>query len=145
MPINSKGSTYDHALRLKDSYAVTASAAGQVASADKVLDLGTGRVDARTILQVSAIKVNANDERYIAQMQFSNSPTFASGVLIGPAFVLGALEVAGGSADTPVGEYELPWTNEIQGTLYRYARIYTHTVGTDETITYTAHVVKQAA
>jgi hypothetical protein len=139
--ITTKGLTFDAALLLKDSGAVTASGAATVDGDARVLDLGNARVDARTILDVTAIATASNDERYTAQMQFSDSSTFASGVVVGPAFVLGAAEVVGGSADTPVGRYEFSWTNEVQGRLYRYARLYIHTAGTDETITFEAYAM----
>ncbi len=143
--MNSKGYTYDSDLLLKDSSAVTTSAAAQVASVDKVVDLGLGRVDGRTIINMTAFDATTGDERSQVTMQFSNSATFASGVVNGSSQGFGAFEVLGGSADPAVGVYELPWTNEIAGTLYRYARVYTFGGGTSPSVTFSAFAVLKAA
>ncbi len=141
----SKGFTYDDALELKDAGAVTSSAAAQVGGADRILDLGPGRVDGRTIINMTAFDATTGDERSQVTMQFSNSPTFASGIVNGPSYGFGAFEVLGGSADPAAGEYELPWSNEILGTVYRYARLYTFGGGTTPSVTYTAFAVLKAA
>ena len=143
--MNSKGYTYDADLLLKDSGAVTTSAAGTVASVAKILDLGAGRVDGRTIIDMTAFDATTGDERSQVTMQFSASSTFASGVVNGPSIGFGAYEVVAGSADPAVGVYELPWTNEIAGTVYRYARIYTFGGGTSPSVTFSAYAVLKAA
>lgn len=141
----SKGYTYDAELELKDSGAATTSAAGQVGGVDKIVDLGVGRVDGRTIIDLTAFDATTGDERSQVTMQFSNSATFAFGIVNGPSYGFGAFEVLGGSADPAVGQYELPWTNEILGTIYRYMRIYTFGGGTSPSATYSAYAVRQAA
>lgn len=135
---------YDADLLLMDSQAQdSGGGASEVDSVAKQIDLGDACVRGRTILDVTAITVSSNDEQYIAQMQFSNTSGFGSGVVVGPAYVLGAHEVAGGSADTPTGRYEWSWTNEIGGTRYRYARLFWITTGTSETITASAFAALQ--
>jgi len=143
--MNSKGYTYDADLELKDAGAVTSSAAGTVASVAKVLDLGAGRVDGRTIINMTAFDATTGDERSQVTMQFSASSTFASGIVNGPSIGFGAYEVVGGSADPAAGLYELPWTNEVAGTVYRYARIWTFGGGTSPSVTFSAYAVLQAA
>jgi hypothetical protein len=138
---NSRDFTYDHDTLLKDAGLVAASAAATVSSVAKILDLGTARMDKRTIIDVSAIEVATGDEKYELEMQFSTSPTFASGNIVGSVLKLGDSTVNGGSADSVVGRYELPWTNEFNGTVYRYARLYTRVAGTIATgINFTAFV-----
>lgn len=140
-----KGFTYDSELELKDAGAVTSSAAGTVDGDARVLDLGQARVDARTIVHVTAVDATTGDERSQITMQFSNSATFASGIVNGPSLGFGAFEVVGGSADPALGIYELPWTNEVNGTVYRYARVYVMADGTSPSVTFSAFAVRAAA
>jgi hypothetical protein len=146
MTRNSKDFTYDHDLRLKDAGLIAADAAAQVGGADKILNLGLGRVDGRVIVDVTAIEVATGDESYRIKTQFSNSATFASGVVGGTQLHLGDSSVLiGESADSVVGRYELPFTNEINGTVYQYMRIYTDVTGTIATgINYVANCVLKA-
>lgn len=139
MARNQKDHTYDNNLLFKDAGAIAADAAAQVGGSAKVVDLGAGRVDAVMIIDVSAIDVSSADESYNLKVQFSNSPTFASGVIGGPLVQLGAAaSLIGESAASVVGRYELPFSNEINGTTYRYARMYTDVGGTTPSINYTA-------
>lgn len=143
MARNQKDFTYDNALLLKDAGAITADAAGTVAAAARVLDFGAARLDARVIVDVSAIDVSSADERYDVLLQFSNSSTFASGVIGGAAISLGAAAaLPGESAASAIGRYEAAFSNEINGVTYRYARVYTNVTGTTPSINYTAYVVK---
>lgn len=143
MSRNRRDFTFDYALRMKDAGLVAADAAAQVSSADKILDLGLSRVDARVIIDISAIEIASNDERYDIGIQLSNSATFASAIVQGPVLPVGALEtLIGADTDTAVGRYELPFTNEQNGVLYRYARIYTNVTGAIATgVNYTANMV----
>lgn len=128
---NSKDATFDFAHRMKDAGLIAADAAWQVGGADKIIDLGLSRVDGRVILDVTAIEVATGDESYRLKLQFSNSATFASGVIGGPQFHLGDSSVLiGESADSVIGQYELPFTNELNGVLYQYIRGYTDVAGT---------------
>lgn len=145
MARNQKDETFDFTMRLKDAGAITADAAAQVGGAAAVLDLGASRVDGRVVIDVSAIDVSSGDELYNLKAQFSNSSTFASGVIGGPLLALGDSTVLiGESADSVVGRYELPFTNEINGTTYRYMRMYTDVTGTTPSINYVANAFKKA-
>lgn len=132
MARNQKASSFDYDLRLKDAGLVAADAAATVGGAAKILDLGDAvRVDGRVIIDVTAIEVATGDEIYRIKTQFSASATFASGVIGGPQFHLGdSSTLIGESADSVVGRYELPFCNEINGTKYRYMRLYTDVTGT---------------
>jgi hypothetical protein len=130
---------YDAELILKTSAAVAAPAAEAL-----ILDLGLGRVDAEVVIDLTAVKISANDERYNVIAQFSNSATFASGIQNGPAIDFGATEVReGGAIDSVVGRYKLPVTNVINDVHYRYMRLYNYTIGTSETMTYAAWLTKK--
>ncbi len=146
MSRNRNDATFDYSLRMKDAGLIAADAAWTVDGSAKIIDLGASRVDARVIVDVTAVEIASNDERYFVKLQFSNSATFASGVVEGPGIFMGALEtLIGADTDTAVGRYELPFTNELNGTVYRYVRGYTDVAGTIATgINFTANMVKQA-
>lgn len=137
--------TFDKNLQLKDAGLVAASAAAQVAGADKVLDLGAGRFDGVAVIDLAACEVASGDESYHVELQFSNSATFASTNIVGPTVKLGDSTVNFGSADTPAtGRIELPFNNEFFGTRYRYMRVYTRIAGAIATgINFTAFVAPQ--
>ena len=145
MARNQKDETFDYNLRLKDAGLVAADAAATVGGSAKILNLGEARLDARVIVDVTAVEVADNDERFLIKTQFSDSATFASGIVGGPALDLGALEITKDSADSATGRYELPFCNQINGTIYKYMRLYTEVQGTVGTgINYSAFVVKAA-
>lgn len=134
-----KDFSFDFDQRLKDAGAIAADAAAQVGGANKIVDLGAGRVDGRVIVDVTAIDVVTGDESHKIKTQFSNSSTFASGVMGGPLLELGgATALVGESVASVVGRYELPFCNEVNGTVYRYMRLYTDVGGTTPSINYTA-------
>lgn len=140
-----KSFLYDPNLLFKDAGLVAASAAAQVGGSAKVVDLGLGRFDGRMIIDASAIEVDTGNEVYDIIVQLSNSKTFASGIVNGPSYKVGDSSVTAQSADSVAGRFELPFHNEIQGTLYRYARVYTIVAGTIATgINYTAFAVAKA-
>lgn len=135
--------TYDAALLLKDSYAVAAtSAAGQVASVNKVVDIGSGLIIGVARIEVSAMDVATGDEIYTVALEFSNSSIFASGIVRGAEIQLGDATPLGGDTDMDAGRYELPFTNEIDGTLYRYVRTYTVAAVVGSSITHTVALFK---
>jgi hypothetical protein len=134
---------YDALLQLKDAGAVTADAAAQVGGSNQILDLGVGRVDAKVKLQVTALDVASGDERYVLTMQGSNSATFASGIVNLGSKQFGDSSVTLESADSVVGEYEFAVTNDQNGSLYRYVRMYTDVSGTTPSINYVAWLVPQ--
>ena len=141
---NQKDATFDYALLLKDAGLVAADAAATVSSVARILDLGQARVDGRVVVDFSAIEVDTGNERYLIIAQFSSSASFASGIVNGPCLNVGDSSVTLASADNGAAErHELPFTNEINGTTYRYMRLYTDVTGTIATgVNYTAYVVK---
>lgn len=144
MPRNQKDFTFDYDLRLKDAGLIAADDVAQVGGVDRVLDLGQGRFDGRVIVDVTALEIASNDERYILQTQFSDVADFSTGspaIQNGTALQLGATEIVDGD-DSPVGRHELPFTNEIDGTVYRYMRLWVQVEGTIATgINFVANVV----
>lgn len=133
---------YDKEMLMKDAGLVAASAAAEVESAAKILDVGAARFEGVLVVDVSAIEIASNDEEYDIIVQGSNSATFASGIENLAQLNLGATEVRqGGAQDSTAGRYELPFINQQDDTTYRYLRVYTVVAGTIATgINYTAFI-----
>lgn len=137
----SNGVTYDTLLQLKAAGLIAASAA--VAT---IVDLGLGRVEADVIVDATAVEVDSSNELYTITCEFSNSSTFASGIVTGTAQYLGHATGIPGGGDTNqgVGRYKIPFTNVINDTHYRYMRLYTLVAGTIATgINYSAFIAKR--
>ena len=146
MSRNQKDETFDYLGLLKDTGLVAASAGATVGGNAKILDLGAQRMDARVILDVTACEVGTGDEKYEVEVQVSNSATFASGIFISTLAKFGHSTVNNESASTAVPRHqEVPFTNEINGTVYRYVRLYTRIAGTIATgINFSAFMAKKA-
>lgn len=138
--------TFDYNLRLKDAGLVAASAAAQVGGVDKIIDLGAGRIDARVIVDTTAVEVDSGNELYQVVVQGSSSATFASGIVTLGEQRFGDSSVTLETVDTPAAaRREIAFCNEVNGTLYRYLRVYTIVAGTIATgINYVANMVKAA-
>jgi hypothetical protein len=144
MASNQKAFTFDAGLLLKDTGAVTASGNATVSAAAKILDLGAARVDARVIMDVSAIDTVTGDESYILQVQGSNSASFASSVVALASKQLGGATPTGNTAATGTGRFELPFSNEENGVTYRYLRLRYVIAGTTPSINLVSFVVLES-
>ena len=140
---NSRDFTPDILHQLKDAGLVAATAAAQVGGAARILDLGAGRIDARVIVDMTAVEVDTGNEGYKIWAEVSSSPTFATDVWIAGGLSVGDSSVSLETVDTTAtGRRELHFTNEINGVSYRYCRLYTVVIGTVATgINYTAWLV----
>lgn len=138
---------FDAAMQFKDAGLVAASGAAQVGGQAKVVDLGTGLVKACMILDVSAVEVDTNDEKYTICVQLSQATGFVDDATSVTAVMLElghATPLLLGAASTP-GRYKLYFDNEHDGVLYRYARVYTVVAGTPAAgINYSAYAVPAA-
>ena len=128
--------TYDSTQVLKAAGLVAADAGGTI------LTVGDATYRGIAVVDVSAIEIASNDERYVLVMQGSTSATFASDVQNLAALELGAAAVrSGGAIASTVGRYELPFINEQNGVTYPYIRLYADVSGTIATgINYAAWV-----
>ena len=141
MARNSKDFTYDHAHLMKDAGLVAASAAATVGGSAKVVDFGPGRIDARVILDLIAAEADSGNEKFEVEVQVSNTADLSAGMFIAGVAKLGDSSVSNESADTVAGRREIHFTNEINGTIYRYGRLYTRIAGTIATgINYTGYL-----
>lgn len=146
--MSAKRYTFDAGLELKDAGLVAASAAAQVNSANRVLDLGSGFVEGDIVLDVSALEIASDNEIYDIIAQLSPDPNFgtAGNIVERCALNLSAKEVKRSDCDKDdaIGRYTLPFNNEHKGTLYRYMRLYTVVGGAVATgINYTAFLAKK--
>lgn len=145
MARNQKDFTIDADLQLKDAGLIAADDICQVGGADAILDLGEARFDGRVIIDATAVEVASGDESYDIVTEFSDSATFASGIVRGPSQCLGDAAAAGmdnADTDNGAGRYELPFTNEINGVTYRYMRLSVNCTGAIATgVNFTAWVV----
>lgn len=141
--------TYDYALTLKDASTAgeASTAAWQVSSANKIIDMGaSARFEGRVIVDVSACEVDSSNETYLLIIQGSTSSTFGSGVWNLGCLPLGDSSVSYETVDTVAGRREIHICNEVNGTVYRYLRGYSVVGGTIGSggIVFTARLVKKA-
>jgi len=139
--------TKDTDLEMKDAGLVAASAAAQVDSAAQVLDLGAGFVSGNVVIDITAIEIADNDEIFDIVFQLTNTAAFATDTAIvdrcSMTFCAKEVQRTDCNADSVIGRYILPVDNEIAGTVYRYARLYTVCAGTVGTvINYVASLCK---
>ena len=128
---------------LKDAGLVAADAAGQVDGEDVIVNLGAGLVEGHLVVDVTAIEIASNDEKYKISLQGSSSATFASTIEDLAILEVGAAEVLGGDQDSETGRYVVPFRTEKNGTIYPFARLYTDVAGTIATgINFSAFIGK---
>jgi hypothetical protein len=138
--------TFDSDLELKDTSAsITSSAAALVDTVARILDLGPARVDGVVVVDVTALDVAAGDEATIFAQVSDGGPgatAFEAGNWIAAgALILGDVTLNGSKVDSTIGHYELQFTNEINGTIYRYLRLYL-LIAASGALTYTGYLAK---
>jgi hypothetical protein len=124
-----RGYNRDKDLILKDNTAVTATAAGQVAASNKIIDVGDARFEGVAVMNFTARDFTTTDETYSVAIEGSNSSTFASGVE-----TLARTEILAN------GRVELPFVNRKYDTQYRYIREKHTLAGTTPSITFDCYV-----
>lgn len=131
--------TYDDALNLKDAGLV-----GSTTTEATIVDLGAGFIDGFLVIDVSAVEVASTDETYLICLEGSNVAAMSSGSVCLAQIEMGNA-TAPADADTSTGRFIVPFTNEQNGTVYRYVRLYTEVAGTIDTggINYAAFVAKR--
>lgn len=128
---------------LKDYGLVAVDAAGQVDYEDQIINLGAGLVEGQMIVDVTAIEIADNDEKYTIKLQGSSKSDFADTIEDLAILELGAQEVIGGDQDSTTGRYKVAFRTEKNGTIYPYVRLYTDVAGTIATgINFSAYLGK---
>lgn len=134
----------DTGLLMKDAGLVAADAAATVDSVAKIADVGAGLVEGHMVCDITAFNVDNNDELYLIKLQGSSEADFGSDIEDLAILGVGATEtMIGTDTDSEIGTYRVPFSNERNGTVYRYLRVYTDVTGTVGTgINYTARLEK---
>ncbi len=121
--LNIHEGTYDAETQLKDAGAITASAAAQVDGVAKVIDLGDGRMDARAIVNVTAI-TNGTGETFQIKVQGSDD-SFDSDIVDLGILNLGPAAGMVGDTAVGVGQHEIKFHNCPEGAIKDKIRLYT--------------------
>lgn len=138
---NQMDSTFDASLQLKDAAAVTASGAGQVGGAARVVNVGPAILSGTFVVDIAALTINA-DAAYDIRLQASSDPTFASDVSI-VANVNSALTASSGEDRPVVGRRSVPFNNIGEdGGAKSYLRVFHVIAGTTPSINYTAMITQ---
>lgn len=116
--------TYDHALLLKTAGLLAASTDGAI------VDIGAGFVKGAVVIDLSACEIATGDEIYTVSLEASNVAAMTSGSVCLGKKVFGNLVVPMDAALSASGRYVIPFTNEENGTLYRYLRLSVLVAGT---------------
>lgn len=138
--------TFDANLEFKDAGLVASSAAAQVDSAAKVVDVGLGLFKGCMILDITAIEIGDSNEIFDIVVQGSTVAAFATDTAIVELAAINisddAVKRTDCNAINAVGRYKIYFDNEQNKTFYRYLRLYTVVAGTVGTgINYSAYCV----
>lgn len=125
--------------------AITASAAGAVDGSAQVLTIGTGLFKGEAVIDVSAIKISANDEKYMFFIEGAQEVAMDTTLVPLATLEVGALEVLGpGSShflvDSTAGRYLIAFQSERDLIFYNYIRLYVVISGTSPSITFSAYL-----
>lgn len=131
--------TYDDALSLKDSGAVTSTTTESV-----IVDLGAGLVDGFLVIDVTGCEVASTNEIYLVCLEGSTVAAMTSASVCLAQIEMGNA-TAPADADTTIGRFVVPFRNEQNGSMFRYVRIYTEVAGTIDTVglTFSAFIAKR--
>ena len=107
-----------------------------------ILDLGSGQYDGMVVIDISAIKITANDELYEIILEGSDSASHASGISEICRYHFGPNEVLNGNTDTDstTGRYYVPFTTWQNAATKRYVRLRYEISGTSPSITFKAFI-----
>ncbi|MBW7990036.1 MAG: hypothetical protein FVQ84_08485 [Planctomycetes bacterium] len=137
-----KSYVIDDDLLMRDAGQITSSAASQVASADKIIDMGDGFVEGVVIVDPSEIDFTVADEKYDVDLQLSNVAVMTSAVVVKCSLKLGDAR-DGMNDDTTVDKRRtLEFNNRVADTTYRYARLFEIMSGTDPILDFVAYMTK---
>ena len=145
----------DMQLLLKDAGALTASAALQVGSSNRIIDLNTSGgtptagmtagADAgelNIVIDVSAIDLSSTNEAYTIHLQGSSSSTFASDIANLASLELNAAPTGSATVVGAVGRHLMIAPTWKNGVSYRYIRGYLVAAGTTPSINFTMAITK---
>lgn len=153
--------SYDAFMVMADGAAATiVNGIGQVAAANKILDLGgaltrtdlgivggLARIDAAVVVDITAMVTSTTDDTYVINVMGSNNsngsaPVVLGGIRVGnftliPNGSTGSAGTGAGSTSVP-GRYEILFSSEQADIKYQYCYLYNTVAGTAKSITYSA-------
>lgn len=132
---------FDYSHKLKDSGAVTASGYGTVDAAAKVVNLGAGLVRGNLVIDISSVKISANDEKYVIHLMGGTDESFTGQVSLASKEV-GHRSQLQGNIDAKISRLVLPFMNEERGIVYPYVRVRHVISGSSPSINYSARLEK---
>lgn len=124
--------TFDAATELSDGLtAASATGVGQVGGVARVVNVGTGLIEAVLNVAVDAMDTGTGDETYSFDLEAANTPDFSSGVVVLDTVTMEA-----------TGHEQKPITNMKGGNRYPYLRIKANLAGTTPSTTFRAYITK---
>ena len=114
--MSKKTTTYDSTLVMKDAGLVAASAAATVSSVAKVIDLGSGVVEADVVVDVTACEVASRDESYRIAIQISDTSDFSDSIYEIENIQLGAVDYDFVTHVNRLSGYSLGYDTPVAGT-----------------------------
>jgi hypothetical protein len=108
--------SFDSLLVMKDAGLVAASAAATVSSAAKIIDLGSGIVEADVVIDVTACEVASRDESYRIAIQASSTSDFSDDVYELENIQLGAADYDLVTHINRLSGYTLVYDTPVAGT-----------------------------
>ena len=121
--------TLDDNLKMQTAGLVAASAAGT-----SIRDVGAGFVAGDLLIDVTALEIASNDEKYDIILQGSPDAAFGTAGNIQELMAISLsakeLKASDSDKDDATGRYVVPFRNEFGGTTYRYLRLYIVVAGT---------------
>jgi len=109
---------------------------GASAAVATVIDTGsaTANVKGEIIIDITAIEIDTSNEIYDIVLQGTNTAAFATDTdivdLCSMTFADDAVQRTDCNRVSTIGRYIMRFTNEYNGTCYRYLRLYTIVAGT---------------
>jgi hypothetical protein len=134
---STRGRVMDDLLVLKAKGTVATSMVGEdPVGTDTYVDVGHGRTTGDVVINVYAAPTMVPGSKITMRLQGSKNSSFTTGCDL-QIFELGdSTQLTGASslatADMTVGRYILPFTNDIDGTVYQYLRHYATMACIDE-------------
>ena len=133
---SARGKLVDDLLVLKAKGTVATSMVGEdPVGTDTYYDTGGGRTRGDVVINVYSMSYIYPSTKVAMRLQGSRNSSFTTGYDL-QILELGASELLGGitsnlaTADIGVGRYVLPFSNDLDGTVYRYLRHYINLAGT---------------
>jgi len=121
---SARGRLYDDLLVLKAKGTVATSMVGEdPVGTDTYVDLGNGRCRGDVVYNVYANPTLVGSSKITLRIQGSRNAAFSTINDLQIVELGDSTQISGGS-DLGVGRYILPFTNDFDGTIYRYVRHY---------------------